>query len=198
MHLLTALALSAASPDGGASPTAAPAEVQALVEQREESERAHLRRLGIWAASNIVAGAGLLALARPETSPLAAPPVQLEGVAVQSIAWGAINGAIVLIGLFAPKGEPPLTREEALAKEDDLGKVLWVNVGLDAGYMMAGGTMIAAGAFGADPAVQWQSHGAGIVTQGAALLALDVIAVWDSDPREQALQALPPTAALAP
>jgi hypothetical protein len=85
--------------------------------------------------------------------------------------------------------------ELALAAEDDLGKVLWTNIGLDAGYMFAGGTMIAAGAFGAEPAVDWQSHGAGIVMQGAGLLVLDGIAVWSSGPREEALQTLPPAPA---
>ena len=61
----------------------------------------------------------------------------------------------------------------------------------DAAALLAGGTMIAAGAFGAAPAEQWQSHGVGIIMQGVGLGFLDVIAVWESGPREEALQALP-------
>jgi hypothetical protein len=165
--------------------------VVALAQARVAAERGHLTRLGLWAGANVVAGAGLLALARPETSPLPAPATMLEGFAVQSLAWGAINLAIVGLGLSSTP-TVPATRTAALAAEDDFAKVLWVNVGLDAGYTMAGGTMLAASAFGAAPGEQWRSHGAGIVMQGLGLGVLDVVAVWDSDEREQALQALPP------
>lgn len=165
--------------------------VAALVQARVEAERAHLARLGVWAGTNLVAGAALLALARPETSPLPTPATALEGFAVQSIAWGAVNLAIAGLGLAAT---PAVTtsRADALAAEDDLGKVLWLNVGLDAGYIMAGGALWGASFAGAGPAEQWRSHGAGIVTQGLGLAVLDVIAVWDSGPREERLQALPP------
>jgi len=173
-----------------ASASAASSAVTALVRERRVAEEDHLKRLGLWAGANVVAGAGLLLLARPETSPLPAPPTMLEGFAVQSLAWGAINGTIVALGLLLPAPLPE-TRDEALAAEDDLAKVLWVNVGLDAGYAMAGGTMIAAGAFGAAPDEQWQSHGVGIIMQGVGLGFLDVIAAWESGPREEALQALP-------
>ena len=164
-----------------------------------QAEQDHLRRLAIWAGSNVVAGGALLWLATPGLSPLPAEqvPAVLQGFSIQSLAWGGINLAIC--GLGAAFQQPLATttddRELALAAEDDLGKVLWTNIGLDAGYMFAGGTMIAAGAFGAEPAVDWQSHGAGIVMQGAGLLVLDGIAVWSSGPREEALQTLPPAPA---
>jgi hypothetical protein len=165
---------------------------------RVDAERAHLGRLAIWAGCNLVAGGGLLVLATPGLSPVPAEhvPTMLSGVALQSLAWGAINLAIVGIGAAFPSS-PTTDRGIALAAEDDLGKVLWTNIGLDAGYMFAGGSLMAASAFGAEPAIEWRSHGAGIVTQGAGLLALDLIAVWDSGPREEALQALPTTSSLA-
>jgi hypothetical protein len=166
--------------------------VAGLVRERVEAERAHLARLGIWAGTNIVAGAALLALARPETSPLPTPATALEGFAVQSMAWGAVNLTIVGLGLAAAPVFA-LSREEALAAEDDLGKVLWVNVGLDAGYMMAGAAMAGASVVGAAPAEQWRSHGAGVLMQGLGLAVLDVVAVWDSGPREERLQALAPS-----
>lgn len=169
--------------------------VAPLVHARVDAERAHLARLGVWAGTNIVAGGALLALARPETSPLPAPATALEGFAVQSIAWGTVNLTIAGLGL-ASAPVFVTSRDDALAAEDDLGKVLWLNVGLDAGYMMAGGALWGASLAGAAPAEQWRSHGAGIVTQGLGLAVLDVIAVWDSGPREERLQALPPPSGL--
>jgi hypothetical protein len=191
------------------------ASVQALSAARVQAEQDHLRRLAIWAGSNVVAGGALLWLATPGLSPLPAEqvPAVLQGFSIQSLAWGGINLAICGLGAAFQQplaGETTASsqpedartgstttddRELALAAEDDLGKVLWTNIGLDAGYMFAGGTMIAAGAFGAEPAVDWQSHGAGIVMQGAGLLVLDGIAVWSSGPREEALQTLPPAPA---
>lgn len=174
------------------SPSPAPSSVQTLSAARVEAEQDHLRRLAIWAGSNVVAGGALLWLATPGLSPLPAEqvPTVLQGFSIQSLAWGGINLAICGLGAAFPS-TPTDDRDVALAAEDDLGKVLWTNIGLDAGYMFAGGTMMAAGAFGAAPAVDWQSHGAGIITQGLGLLVLDGIAVWSSGPREEALQALP-------
>jgi hypothetical protein len=190
---LAALASSPPTSSGSSPPTTA---VQRLSAQRVAAEQDHLRRLAIWAGSNVVAGAGLAWLSTPGLSPLdeAQVPTSLQGVAIQSLVWGGINLTICGIG-FAFPSTATSDRDEALSAEDDLGKVLWTNVGLDAGYMFAGGTMIAAGQLGAKPAVDWQSHGAGIITQGAGLLILDVIAVWSSGPREEALQALPTSSA---
>jgi len=200
---LTAAAALATPPPPTAS-SSSPS-VQALSSARVQAEQDHLRRLAIWAGSNVVAGGALLWLATPGLSPLPADqvPTMLQGFSIQSLAWGGINLAICGIGAAFPS-TPGDDRVVALAAEDDLGKVLWTNVGLDAGYMFAGGTMIAAGAAGAAPAVDWQSHGAGIVMQGAGLLVLDGIAVWSSGPREEALQALsssptsPPTSSSTP
>lgn len=164
---------------------------QVLARQRAEGD--HLKRLGIWGVTNVVAGAGLLAIGSPGVSPLEAPPPALRGFGIQSIGWGAVNLAIAGIGLVNTASDVDLTREAALAAEDDNAKVLWVNVGLDVGYMMAGGVLMAAGASGAQPAVDWTAHGAGVITQGLGLLVLDVVAVWGSADREEALQALPPT-----
>ncbi len=166
-----------------------------IVAEREAAEADHLRRLGLWGASSVVGGAGLFALSQPALLGDGAPR-QLEGFAIQSMAWGGINLAIVAIGSLAPKTTPTMStmskmRADALDAEDDLAKVLWVNVGLDVGYMMAGGTMMAASQLGAEPSVDWLSHGAGIVTQGAGLFILDLIAVWGSDARERALADLP-------
>ncbi len=171
---------------------AAPARVEELVQARVQAEEEHLRRLGIWGAASVLGGAGVLALSMPGVvADDGAPAVQ--GFGIQSMAWGTINLAIVGIGAVVPRA-PITDRDDALAAEDDLAKVLWVNVGLDVGYLMVGGTLAAASQLGAEPRVDVFSHGVGIATQGAGLLVLDLIAVWSSDPREQALAALPPSA----
>ncbi len=169
------------------------ARVQQVVAARQRAEQDHLRRLGIWGLTNVIAGSALLAVGSPAVSPLEAPPPALRGYGIQSMGWGAINLAIAGIGLVTASTDVDLTREEALVAEDDNAKVLWVNVGLDVGYMMAGGALVAAGTSGAQPALDWMAHGAGIVTQGLGLLVLDVVAVLGSAGREEALQALPPT-----
>jgi hypothetical protein len=169
------------------------AQVQQLVLLRQRAERDHLKRLGIWGVTNVVAGAALLAVGSPQVSPLEAPPPALRGFGIQSMGWGAVNLAIAGIGLVTSATDVDVTREAALAAEDDNAKVLWVNVGLDVGYMMAGGVLVAAGTAGAQPAVDWMAHGTGAVTQGLGLLVLDVVAVLGSAGREEALQALPPT-----
>ena len=179
-----------ASPDQASTDAAV---VQQLVLARRQAEADHLKRLGIWAASNVVAGAGLLVLGSPGVSPLETPPPALRGFGIQSMAWGTVNLAIAGIGLVTSAADGDVTREAALAAEDDNAKVLWVNVGLDVGYMMAGGVLVAAGASGAQPAVDWTAHGAGVITQGLGLLVLDVVAVLGSAGREEALQALPPS-----
>jgi hypothetical protein len=172
--------------------------VVALSRARVDAEHAHLGRLAIWAGTNVVAGGALVWLSTPGLSPLPSEqvPEVLRGFAVQSLAWGGINLIIAGLGAAFPSSTTS-DRDIALAAEDDLGKVLWTNIGLDAGYMFAGGTLMAASAFGAEPAIEWRSHGAGVVTQGAGLLALDLLAVWDSGPREEALQALPAKAVTA-
>jgi hypothetical protein len=175
------------------APVGAPvdAAVEGLVQARMQAEDEHLRRLGIWGAASVLGGAGVLGLSMPGVVADEGASV-LQGFGVQSMAWGTINLAIVGIGAVVPRA-PITDRDDALAAEDDLAKVLWVNVGLDVGYLMVGGTLAAASQLGAEPAVDVFSHGVGIATQGAGLLVLDLIAVWSSDPREQALAALPPS-----
>gem|GEM_PF-1245085 len=185
--LATGPALAAPASDG-----AVDAAVEGLVQARVQAEEDHLRRLGIWGAASVLGGAGLLALSMPGVV-VDDGAGALQGFGIQSVAWGTINLAIVGIGAVVPRA-PITDRDDALAAEDDLAKVLWVNVGLDVGYLMVGGTLAAASQLGAEPRVDVFSHGVGIATQGAGLLVLDLIAVWSSDPREQALAALPPSA----
>ena len=137
------------------------------------AERAHLVRLLAWGAASVVAGTALLAVVlvarrgTPGGSPL------LTNFAVQCAAWGAIDLAIAG---FAWRG---LALRDA-AGATKLDRLLWLNTGLDVGYVAVGVALAVVG---------WQlgrrlglvGAGLGVVVQGLALLILDAhfIAVLD-------------------
>ena len=125
-------------------------------------ERGHLLRLGIWAAASALVGALLLGflLLRKTRAPF------VLHFAIQMLAWGAVDVAIVAWGYRGLA-----FRDYAGAMQ--LQQFLWLNVGLDAGYIGVGATLAIVawmlarklGAVGA---------GIGVVVQGVALFALDV------------------------
>ena len=117
------------------------------------AERAHLLRLLVWAAASIVVGAALLIVLRHRrtNAPL------LRHFAMQTAAWGVID--LVL-------GVSDYDRAMALLR------ILWLNVGLDVGYVGVGITLALAGWF-AGRRLGLVGAGLGVVTQGLALLVLD-------------------------
>ena len=166
------------------------ADVEELERARIAATEAHLARLGGWAAGNVVAGSALLVVAEAADVPA------VRGLALQSAAWGAINLGIIGAASLAP-GAPTGDRSQARMDEDFLGKVLWLNLGLDVGYVMAGSTLILGGLVlprsantplgRVDPAMEAASHGLGICVQGAGLFVLDVLALRGHADREAAL-----------
>jgi hypothetical protein len=125
-------------------------------------ERGHLLRLGVWAGLSILVGALILVLLRSRKLP--APFLRHFGI--QMLAWGAVDLALVAWGW---KGLA--YRDYAASLQ--LQKFLWLNVGLDAGYMGIGITLALTGwlvgqklgALGA---------GVGVIVQGFALFVLDL------------------------
>lgn len=125
-------------------------------------ERGHLVRLFGWAIGSIVVGvfAALLARrARPESAGF------WRHFGIQSGAWGVVD---LLIVAAAWNGIVPRDLAGAIA----LDRFLWLNIGLDVGYMMLGATLMA---FGLRAPRRPGLIGAGvaIVVQGAALAILD-------------------------
>jgi hypothetical protein len=129
------------------------------------AERAHLQRLALWGVLSVLAGTALVAalVVQRARSPL------LTHFAIQTAAWGAIDLAIVAVlwrGLV----------ERDLAGATHLDRLLWLNVGLDFGYIGVGLALAIVG---------WQlgrrlglvGAGTGIVVQGLALLLLDAHAI---------------------
>jgi len=125
-------------------------------------ERGHLLRLAIWAGFCVFLGTIFLTwlAVRRVRAPI------LQHFAIQTAAWGAVNAAIVL---WAWRGLG--FRDFAGAQR--LLHVLWLNTGLDVGYVAVGVTL-------AITAWRWGRRtgavgaGLGVLVQGLALTLLDV------------------------
>ena len=126
------------------------------------------RRLLRWAVLNMGLGAVALAVQR---GPL------LQGLATQSVAWGAVNAVIALAGFWSERRR--LARgdtagpEQGVAREGRaLRRLLLLNTGLDVLYIAAG---VAAAVFRGATSSLWRGHGLGIILQGAFLFFFDLI-----------------------
>ena len=126
------------------------------------AERAHLLRVLAWAALSVLAGTALLAVAG-----VRGPRTLLRHFAIQTAAWGLVEGAIVGV---AWRGLA--LRDYAGAMR--LDRILWLNVGLDAGYIGVGVTLAVAG-WTLGRRLAPVGAGVGVVVQGCALLALDLL-----------------------
>lgn len=134
------------------------------------AERNHLLRLLVWGAVCVLAGTALLlagVLRRGDRSPL------LRHFAIQTTAWGA---AELLVGAWGWQG----LAYRDLASYTRFDRLLWLNVGLDAGYVAVGAALALTGWLAAR---RLGPVGAGmaIAVQGLALFVLhsflvDVIA----------------------
>jgi hypothetical protein len=131
------------------------------------AERAHLLRLLAWGASSVLAGTALLAWLRARGRPSAGG--LLQHFAIQTAAWGAVEIA------FAAIGWRSLALRD-LAAATRLDRLLWMNVGLDVGYILVGATLAIVGwRLGEARRLGVVGAGTGVVVQGAALLLLDLL-----------------------
>ena len=124
-------------------------------------EHAHLQRLALWGGGCLLIGTLLVAVLawRKTNAPL------LQHFAIQTAAWGAVDVALC-IGAWRGLA----LRDYAAALQ--LMNFLWLNVGLDVGYVLVGATLaIVSWRLGAKAA--GIGAGIGIVVQGLALMLLD-------------------------
>ena len=127
------------------------------------AERAHLFRLAIWAMASVVAGTAVFLLPHAQRGSSAL----LRHFALQSVAWGTVELVIV----WAARSSLGL-RDLGGARQ--LERFVWLSCGLDAGCVAVGVTLaIACCALGRR--LGDIGAGVGIVTQGAALLWLDLV-----------------------
>jgi hypothetical protein len=125
------------------------------------AERAHLVRLLFWGAACVLIGSTLLAVAatrRPQ-SPL------LMHFAVQTAVWGALDA---LLAAVAWRG----LAERDLAGATHLDRLLWLNGGLDVGYVAVGVALAWTG-WVLGRRLGLVGAGLGVIVQGLALLVLD-------------------------
>lgn len=129
------------------------------------AERNHVLRLLAWGAGSVLAGTLLLLLValRRRRSPL------LAHFAIQTAAWGAVE---LVIAALAWRG---------LAYRDftgftQLDRVLWLNIGLNLGYVGVGATLALTG-WALARRLGLVGAGMGVVVQGLALLVLDLYLV---------------------
>jgi hypothetical protein len=123
-------------------------------------ERAHLLRLFVWAALSMLVGTAAWFLGGRQ-SPL------LRHFGIQSFAWGAVDAAIA--GFAWPR----------LALRDytgalSLDRFLWLNVGLDVGYVGVGLTLALCG-WRMGRRLGLVGAGIGVIVQGLALFVLDLL-----------------------
>jgi len=132
------------------------------------AERAHLLRLVAWGAGSVLAGSAILALLALGAARRGAggrSPL-LSHFAIQTAAWGAIDLALAALAWrdLAPRDVGGATR---------LDRLLWLNTGLDVGYVAVGVTLALTGWL-LGRRLAPVGAGLGVVLQGAALLLLDV------------------------
>lgn len=96
----------------------------------QAAEGAHVARLLAWGGGSLLIGSALLAwlYAGRRRSKL------LEHFGIQTAAWGA---AILAVGAMARAALAP----RDLASATRLDRLLWLNLGLDAGYVLVGVTL---------------------------------------------------------
>jgi hypothetical protein len=133
------------------------------------AERAHLVRLLLWGGASLLGGTMLITwlLATRREGSL------LRHFAIQTAAWGGIDVAICAFAW------------NTLALRDlrgavQLDRFLWLNVGLDAGYVLVGATLAIAG-HRLGRRMGMVGAGIGVIVQGIALLLLDLMLAGQID-----------------
>jgi hypothetical protein len=126
------------------------------------AEQQHLLRLLVWAGLSIVAATALSAT-------LAAKRIHsslLRHFALQTVAWGVVIATIAATNLR-------VARLRDVAGAARLERFVWMNVGLDVGYVGIGAALAVA-AWLLARRMSVVGAGVGIVVQGLALLILEL------------------------
>jgi hypothetical protein len=127
------------------------------------AERAHLIRLVAWGGISVLVGTALLAWLRAGGRRSAL----LEQFAIQIAAWGAVDLVRAALGRSSL-----IPRDLAAATR--LDRVLWLNIGLDIGYLLVG-TALALTGWRLGRRLGLVGAGMGVIVQGTALLVLDLL-----------------------
>ena len=125
-------------------------------------ERGHLLRFGVWSATSVLVGLGLLfwLARRAERAPF------IKQFAIQCLAWGVVEL------LFAVRGWMGLALRD-YASATQFQQLVWLGAGLEIGYVAIGITLTLA-SLKSDRQSAASGAGAGIVVQGLALLVFHI------------------------
>lgn len=126
------------------------------------AEGAHLLRILLWGAASLLVGTGLLAWLRLGAKRSAL----LEQFAIQTAAWGTAEVALAALARAS-------LGIRDLAAATRLDRLLWLNLGLDAGYVMLGLALAIAG-WRLARQLGYVGAGIAIIVQGGALALLDL------------------------
>lgn len=126
-------------------------------------ERAHLVRLIAWGGASLLIGSALLGFMRVRGHRSAL----LDHFGIQTMAWGAIDLLLALTSFRR-------LELRDLTGATRLDRFLWLNIGLDVGYVMVGLTLLVLG---------WRlarrmgliGAGLAVIVQGSALALLDLV-----------------------
>ena len=167
---LLVVVLLAAAASAAAQPVAEGPSVETLSAALRADQQAHLWRVGAWGLANAVGGAALVLASDREGQP------GRWAFGLQSGAWGVVNVGIAAVGLATGPGETATEWAAAFAAENGYADVLLVNLGLNAGYIAVGVTLLAVAGRGVSTPDAWRGHGAALVLQGTGLMVLDGVA----------------------
>jgi hypothetical protein len=117
----------------------------------------------LWGGASLLVGGVLLGLmrARGHRSAL------LEHFGIQTMAWGAIELALALTRFRR-------VELRDLAGATRLDRFLWLNIGLDVGYVMVGLTLLVIG-WRTTRRMALVGAGMAVIVQGSALALLDLV-----------------------
>ncbi|NDJ52877.1 MAG: hypothetical protein GYB68_07325 [Chloroflexi bacterium] len=126
------------------------------------------QRLLIWSVGSIVAGLVTLASGKAIG----------RGLGIQNITWGAIDGLIAIFGLRAANqrmADPEAMSPETEAREtENLRRILWINTGLNIGYLLTGAAILLTRGRENEEA---RGHGIGVLIQGSFLFVTDLLSL---------------------
>ena len=128
-----------------------------------DAERAHLLRMLVWSAASVLVGTGLFAWLRMG----AHRSDVLRHFAIQCVAWGLVDA------MFAAYALPRIVLRD-ISGATRLDRVLWLNIGLDGGYVMVGLALAIVG-WRLGRHLKLVGAGIGVVVQGSALALLDLV-----------------------
>lgn len=117
------------------------------------------RSLTAWSVGSLLV-AGAIAVGRDDA--------RARGLARQMATWGAIDLGIAL----AAQRDAGRDVDDPVRSSRSLRRLLWLNAGLDVGYLAAGVWLVRSGTVRGRDSV---GDGIGVLVQGGALLVLDTV-----------------------